>query len=132
MSRILGMDALDHEDASEQERIGRAQIKSIVGFLKRRVPGFEDSVVASIAPRVGVPETRRICGQHTLTAEEILAERTFEDSVALGCGPMEIHDPNGTGIVLSMPPAPSRSPCAAWFPLGNGVAAVAFSIPSRS
>jgi FAD-dependent oxidoreductase family protein len=110
MSRILGKDALDHEDASEQERVGRAQIKSIVGFLKRRVPGFESAVLASIAPRVGVRETRRIRGQHTLTAEEILAGRTFEDSVALGCGPMDIHDPHGTGISLSMPPAPFEIP----------------------
>jgi glycine/D-amino acid oxidase-like deaminating enzyme len=116
MSRILGKDALDHEDASEQERIGRAQIKSIVGFLKRRVPGFEGSVLASIAPRVGVRETRRILGQHTLTAEEILAERKFEDSVALGCGPMDVHDPNGTGVSLSMPPAPFEIPMRCMVP----------------
>lgn len=110
MSRILGKDALDDEDASEQERIGRAQIKSIVGFLKRRVPGFEDSILAGIAPRVGVRETRRIRGQHTLTEAEILAETKFEDAIALGCGPMDIHDPNGTGIELSMPPAPFEIP----------------------
>jgi hypothetical protein len=110
MSRILGKDALNHEDASEQERIGRAQIKSIVGFLKRRVPGFENAILASIAPRVGVRETRRIRGQHVLTAEEILAERTFADSAALGCGPMDIHDPNGTDVALSMPPAPFEIP----------------------
>jgi hypothetical protein len=117
MSRILGKDALDHEDASEQERIGRAQVKSIVGFLKRRVPGFENAVLASIAPRVGVRETRRIRGQHTLTAEEILAERRFDDSVALGCGPMDVHDPNGTGISLSMPPAPFEIPMRCLVPV---------------
>jgi ribulose 1,5-bisphosphate synthetase/thiazole synthase len=110
MSRILGKDALDDADASEQERIGRAQIKSIVGFLKRRVPGFERSVLAGIAPRVGVRETRRMVGQHTLTEAEILSGMKFEDAIALGCGPMDIHDPNGTGIQLSMPPAPFEIP----------------------
>ncbi len=110
MSRILGKDSLNDEDASEQERIGRAQIKSIVGFLKRRVPGFENAILAAIAPRVGVRETRRIRGQHTLTEAEILAEMKFEDAIALGCGPMDIHEPNGTGIELSMPPAPFEIP----------------------
>jgi len=116
MSRITGKDSLNDEDASEQERIGRAQIKSIVGFLNRRVPGFEDAILASIASRVGVRETRRIRGQHTLTAEEILAEYKFEDAIALGCGPMDIHDPNGTGISLSMPPAPFEIPMRCMVP----------------
>jgi hypothetical protein len=97
-------------DASDQERIGRAQIKSIVTFLKREVPGFENSILASIAPRVGVRETRRIEGRYLLTADDILAQRTFEDTVALGVGPMDIHEANGTGIALSMPPAPFHIP----------------------
>jgi hypothetical protein len=116
MSRITGKDALNDEDASDQERIGRAQIKSIVGFLNRRVPGFETAILASIASRVGVRETRRIRGQHTLTEQEILAECTFEDSIALGCGPMDIHDANGTGIALSMPPAPFEIPMRCMMP----------------
>ena len=74
------------------------------------MPGFEKSILASIAPRVGVRETRRIRGQHTLTAEEIRSQTTFEDSIALGCGPMDIHEPDGTGIALSMPPAPFEIP----------------------
>ncbi|HEY4774264.1 MAG TPA: FAD-dependent oxidoreductase [Xanthobacteraceae bacterium] len=110
MSRISGKDALDDIDASDQERIGRAQIKSIVGFLNREVPGFERAILAAIGARAGVRETRRICGQHTLTADEILAQRRFEDAVALGCGPMDIHEPDGTGIALSMPPAPFEIP----------------------
>jgi hypothetical protein len=81
------------------------------------VPGFENATLSGIASRVGVRETRRIVGQHTLTAEEILAERTFEDAVALGCGPMDVHDPNGTGIALSMPPAPFEIPMRAMVPL---------------
>jgi ribulose 1,5-bisphosphate synthetase/thiazole synthase len=110
MSRIIGMDPLNDQDASDQERVGRAQIKSIVGFLNRDMPGFERAILASIAPRVGVRETRRIDGQYLLTEEDILQQRKFDDSIALGCGPMDIHEPNGTGIALSMPPAPFEIP----------------------
>jgi len=66
--------------------------------------------LANIAHRVGVRETRRIAGQYTLTADDILGERRFEDAIALGCGPMDVHDPSGSGIALSMPPAPFEIP----------------------
>ena len=110
MSRIMGLDALDEADLSEAERVGRKQIKSIAAFLKREVPGFEKSILASIAPRVGIRETRRIEGQYMLTGEDILQQRRFDDTIALGCGPMDIHDPHGTGISLHMPPAPFDIP----------------------
>jgi hypothetical protein len=116
MSRIKGLDALDHFERSEAERVGRQQIKSIVAFLNREVPGFERSIIASIAPSVGVRETRRIVGQYTLTEEDILQQRQFEDTVALGCGPMDMHDAHGTGIRLAMPPAPFEIPMRCLIP----------------
>lgn len=120
MSRIMGLDALDEADLSMAERIGRRQIKSIAAFLKREVPGFERSILASIAPRVGIRETRRIDGIYMLTGEDILQQRRFEDTIALGCGPMDIHDPNGTGISLHMPPAPFDIPMRTMIPKGVG------------
>lgn len=116
MSRIQGLDALDHFDRSEAERVGRQQIKSIVGFLNREVPGFERSIIASIASSVGVRETRRIVGQYTLTEDDIVQQREFADTVALGCGPMDLHEPNGTGIHLAMPPTPFEIPMRCLIP----------------
>lgn len=116
MSRIMGLDALDDGDLSEAERIGRRQIKSIAAFLKREAPGFEKSLLASIAPRVGVRESRRIEGVYLLTGEDILQQKRFDDTIALGCGPMDIHDPHGTGIALHMPPAPFDIPMRTMIP----------------
>jgi hypothetical protein len=118
MSRILGIDPLNPKEASAAEKIGRQQVKSIVGFLKREVPGFENAVLASIAPRIGVRETRRIVGDYTLTEGDILSGTRFGDSVALGCGPMDIHDAQGTGIKLFMPPAPFEIPMRCLMPAG--------------
>jgi hypothetical protein len=117
MSRIRGIDPLDPHQATKAERIGRAQVKSIVAFLKREVPGFEKAIVANMAPRVGVRETRRIVGAHTLTEQEILDRTRFEDSIALGCGPMDIHEANGTGVQLFMPPAPFEIPMRCLLPV---------------
>ena len=107
---------LKPEQASEAERIGRQQVRSILAFLQREVPGFEKALIAGIAQRVGVRETRRIVGRHTLTAEDILSQRRFGDAVALGSGPMDVHDPGGTGITLFMPPAPFEIPMRCLLP----------------
>jgi len=116
MSRITGLDALDDFDLSAAERIGRQQIKSIVGFLTREVPGFERAILASIASRVGVRETRRIEGQYLLSEDDIMQQRRFEDTIALGCGPMDVHEAHGTGIRLYMPPAPFDIPMRCMLP----------------
>lgn len=116
MSRIHGIDALDGAQLSRAEQVGRQQISTIVPFLKEHVPGFERSVLAGIAERVGIRETRRIVGRHTLTTDDIVGGRRFEDAVALGAGPMDLHEAGGTGVDLWMPPAPFEIPLACLLP----------------
>lgn len=118
MSRLRGFDVLDARGASEAEREGRRQVRSIVGFLNEKVPGFEDSVLAGIGARLGVRETRRIVGQYTLTEDDIVSRKAFDDVVTLGCGPLDVHDPNGTGVAVSMPDAPWDIPMRCLVPEG--------------
>jgi len=116
MSRITGVDALNDGDLSDAAREGRRQVRSIVNFLNREAPGFEKAILSSIASRLGVRETRRIEGMYMLTEEDIMEQRRFDDTIALGCGPMDVHDANGTGIVLYMPPAPFDIPMRCLLP----------------
>jgi hypothetical protein len=117
MSRIHGIDALSARDASRAELEGRRQIASIVAFLNREIPGFEKAQLAGVAERVGVRETRRIEGRYTLTEEDIMGERRFDDAIALGAGPMDRHQPDGTGIRLYAPPAPFEIPLRSLIPI---------------
>lgn len=116
MSRIHGIDALDGAQLTRAEQVGRQQIKTIVPFLRENVPGFEKSVLAGIAERVGIRETRRIVGRYTLTTEDIVSGKRFPDAVALGAGPMDLHEAGGTGVDLWMPPAPFEIPLACLLP----------------
>ena len=75
----------------------------VVAFLKRNMPGFGDSVLSGIAPQIGVRETRRICGAYTLTGEDVLKARKFEDNIARAAYPIEFHDPTGTGVTHQFP-----------------------------
>lgn len=116
MSRIPGIDALDASDLTRAEQIGRQQVKSVVDFLHERVPGFEHAVLGNIAQHVGVRETRRIVGQYTLTEDDIVGGKRFDDSIALGAGPMDLHEADGVGISLWMPPTPFEIPLRTMLP----------------
>lgn len=116
MSRIQGLDALNDSQLTETELVGRRQIRTIIPFLQRRVPGFEKCHLSSIAARAGIRETRRIDGQYILTGEDVLATRTFPDSIALGCGPVDLHDAKSSSIYLKMPPAPFEIPMRCLLP----------------
>ena len=80
-------------------------MRQIAEFLKRYVPGFEKSYVMQSGVNVGVRETRRIVGDYQLTADDVLSARKFDDAIARGSYPVDIHNPTGTGTVLKrLPP----------------------------
>ena len=70
----------------------------LVRFFKRWVPGFEASHLLEIAPMLGVRESRRIMGDHLLTAEDLVAGRVFDDAVCMGGYHIDIHRPAGTWV----------------------------------
>lgn len=110
MSRVSGFDTTDPQDLTNAEMEGRRQIGTIVEFLKANVAGFDKAILAGIAAHIGVRETRRIVGRYTLTEDDILGHTRFPDSIALGAGPLDIHETGGTGIRLHVPEQPFEIP----------------------
>jgi hypothetical protein len=109
MSHVDGLDALDANDLTRAELVGRYQVGRIAGFLKRRMPGFEQAELAGIASHIGVRESVRLDGDYLLTGEDVMTSRSFDDSIALGCGPLDVHEAGGK-LRLVMPPQPFEIP----------------------
>ncbi len=82
-SRVYGVDATNAWEVTRAEIKARHQNQLLYQFIKRNVPGCESCYVVDTAENIGVRETRRIRGAHILTEEDILAHRTYPDSVAL-------------------------------------------------
>ncbi len=99
-TRINKVSGVDVWDLTLAEYEGRRQVRQIARFLKEYVPGFEETYVIQTAANVGVRETRRIQGDYTLTAEDVLSGKKFEDIIARGSYPIDIHNPVGRGTVL--------------------------------
>ena len=70
-------------------------MRQIAAFLQRYVPGFEAPTWPRAACTIGVRETRRILGDYRLTAEDVLGARKFDDVIARGTYPVDIHNPAG-------------------------------------
>jgi hypothetical protein len=103
-TRVTGVLGTDVFDWSYAEWQSRGQLRQIVRFLRRRVPGFERAYLAQSGVHAGVRETRRIRGDYRLTADDVLSARQFDDVIARGSYPVDIHNPRGSGTVLKRLP----------------------------
>ncbi len=104
-TRVTRVNGTDVWDLSYAEWKSRQQMRQIAAFLREYVPGFEESYVVQSGVNVGVRETRRILGDYQLTADDVLSARKFDDAIARGAYPVDIHNPTGIGTILKrLPP----------------------------
>jgi FAD dependent oxidoreductase len=98
-TRVPGL-GVDVFDLTRAEWRARSQMRQIVNFLQRRVPGFERAYAIQSGATAGVRESRRIEGRYTLTAEDVLSGRHFDDGIARGAYPIDVHASMGEGTLL--------------------------------
>lgn len=103
-TRVTGLLGIDPWDLTVAEAVSRRQARQISEFLCRYVPGFNAAYMAQSGVAVGVRETRRIAGDYQLTADDVLTARKFDDVIARGTYPVDIHNPEGKGTVLEAVP----------------------------
>jgi hypothetical protein len=93
-TRVGHLDPTNAWDLTTAEIEARRQAMSVVSFVQNRLPGFENSKLVSIAPTIGVRESRRIVGEHILTVEEVIDGPDFEDAIARSAYNVDIHNPD--------------------------------------
>jgi glycine/D-amino acid oxidase-like deaminating enzyme len=96
-SRIHGIDATDPDQLTEAEIEGHRQVRYLVDFMQKRVPGFDACYLIDTGTQIGVRETRRIMGEYVLTASDVFGARCFDDAIARVSFPIDIHDVQGGG-----------------------------------
>jgi hypothetical protein len=96
-TRVTGKSGVDAEDLTAAEIEARRQTQELVRFLISDVAGFEQAYLQQTAAQIGVRESRRIRGEYTLTADDVLSARKFPDGIARSAYPIDIHSPSGAG-----------------------------------
>jgi hypothetical protein len=97
MTRVVDVDPLDPDDLTRAEVESRLQAMQLLEFFREYVPGFESARIAGTGTQVGIRESRRIVGRYTLTREDVLQARKFDDAVARSAYPIDLHNPAGSG-----------------------------------
>jgi hypothetical protein len=72
--------------------------------MQKYLPGFEKVALIATGPQIGVRETRRIVGRYTLTHEDVLNARSFDDQIAEGAYEIDVHIPNSEGATFEAVP----------------------------
>lgn len=84
----------DNEHALDRSRAiaeGRASIRRLLVFLKKYMPGFENSFLVQEASMLGVRESWELVGEYVMPAEDYTNQARFEDAVARGDWYIDVH-----------------------------------------
>ena len=100
MTRVRGVDGTDPRSLSAGEIEAAGQIDDIREYLIEYVPGFENACFTTTAPFLGIRETRRIVGRYVMTRDDILSCRRFDDAIAVGSYPVDLHHPDDDGCTM--------------------------------
>ncbi len=76
----------------------RKQAYETIEVYRKYVPGMENCHMVFTPNTIGIRESRRITGMHTLTADEIKAQAKFDDSIGFGNFFIDIHGTKGPGM----------------------------------
>lgn len=95
------LDMAYNVDATDRKELTRATIAMrdiavrMVGFYRKYVPGYEDAYLVHTAQVVGIRDSRRIVADYTLTREDVLAGRHFDDGIGRYGSVVDVHDKSG-------------------------------------
>ena len=93
-TRVYG-NPVDPVDISRAEAEGRGQMLTIWNILRDRVPDLKESYILAGASQLHIRESRKLVGAYVLTEDDIRTGTRFEDAVAVGAWPIDIHPTDG-------------------------------------
>ncbi len=99
-THVFDTDASDSEQLTRAEIEGRRRIRAIMDVIRKYGPPRTSIALADLAASLGIRETRKFAADYRLTGDEILYGRRFDDAIANGCYPVDIHHSNGPGITF--------------------------------
>lgn len=99
-TRALNVDMTDPDSVIRGEFECHRQIRQLMGFFRKYVPGFENCFLAFIAPCLGGRETRRVHGLKTMTIDDVNNLLIPDDSIALAGYNVDIHVPGTEKLSL--------------------------------
>ena len=91
--RQVGIDGTNADSLTKGIIDGRKENFELLKIMKKYFPGFKNARIRQIAPVIGIRETNRILGEYTLTVEDLITAKDFEDGIALSAYGWDLPNP---------------------------------------
>lgn len=108
-SHVPGASCLTGASHTSANIQGRASMLKLLRVLKT-FPGLENIYPVSVGSEVGIRESARILGEYTVTGDDYVSGRVFDDAVCYSFYPIDVHDADGVeprhlaeGVVPTVP-----------------------------
>ena len=99
MTNATDIDGTKAKDLTRAEFTCRKQLQPIIDFLREYAPGYENCYLLGSASLIGIRETRHFKGLYTLTEQDILEAKKFDDFVVYGAHfNFDVHNITGAGL----------------------------------
>ncbi len=99
ISHSRNCDPLSARDLTRMYLEGREQAEIHAAFIKKCIPGFENSFLIDTATLLGVRESRRIVGEYVLKTLDFARGNRFEDAITSTNHHFDLHNPDGPGNI---------------------------------
>ncbi|MBN1848202.1 MAG: FAD-dependent oxidoreductase [Deltaproteobacteria bacterium] len=81
--RYTNSSQIDVEELTRVEFEGRKRMLITYDYRKKNTPGFENAFITLTSPQLGTRSSRRIHGEYMVTEKDIVADRVFDDTIAI-------------------------------------------------
>ena len=90
--RLVGIDGTDGRSVSNGMVRGRQEAEKLFQILREHIPGFEAAQLKTVAPLLGVRETRRIVADSIMTVEDLSRGEEFPDTIGFSMYGWDLPD----------------------------------------
>ncbi len=97
-NRLPGVDGTDGKSLSDGMGRGRKESAQLMDIFRKYVPGFENAKIKTVAPQMGVRETRRIVGGFMLKIDDLAQDKAFGDCIGFSMYGWDLPDPDRPSV----------------------------------
>ncbi len=91
IGHVFDVDGTSEDSITKGMLDARKRIQEYVQYYNRYLPGYESAKLIVTADVLGIRETRRICCEYMMTAQDYFSYADFEDEIGRYCYPIDIH-----------------------------------------
>jgi len=100
-THVYDADTSDAEGQTRANIEGRARMLRMYKFLREWMPGCERAVVKALAYRAVSRETYRIVGEYTISRDDFLQARSYDDNVCNAFNYIDMHSEQDCDVIRS-------------------------------